>query len=126
MRDRDSRTRSGARAPGVERHDVARMAVLKRATPPAQNGDARFASGGHEGWTQTRRRDTWTSSGKAPPDKPALKPYRGKPAVRNFRGDGGNVGIMRSPLRASVLPDRGCVQIGRVVRRHLEGASAEK
>jgi hypothetical protein len=37
---------------------------------------------------------------------PALKPYRGKPAVRNFRGGDGNVGIIRSPLRAIVLPDR--------------------
>ena len=44
--------------------------------------------------------------GKAPLDKPALKPYRGKPAVRNFRGDDGNVGIIRSPVRAIALPDR--------------------
>ena len=44
--------------------------------------------------------------GKAPADKPALKPYRGKPAVRNFRGDDGNVGIIRSPVRAIALPDR--------------------
>ena len=28
---------------------------------------------------------------KAPSDKPALKPYWGKPAVRNFRGGAGNV-----------------------------------
>src|SRR5712692_2503263 len=77
-----------------------------RATPPAQNGDSRAASGGHEGWVQTMRRDTWTPCGKAPPDKPALKPYRGKPAVRNFRGDDGDVGIIRSPVRAIALPDR--------------------
>ena len=83
------------------------MAVLTRATPPAQNGDSVSASGGHEGWTQTMRRDTWTSRGKAPPDRPALKPYRGKPAVRNFRGDDGDVGIIRSPVRAIALPDRG-------------------
>jgi hypothetical protein len=44
--------------------------------------------------------------GKAPADKPALKPYRGKPAVRNFRGDDGNVGIIRSLVRAIALPDR--------------------
>src|SRR6266581_8607134 len=37
---------------------------------------------------------------------PAFQPYWGKPAVRNDRGDRGNVGIMRSPLRASILPDR--------------------
>jgi len=48
---------------------------------------------------------TGTISGKASSDKPALKPYWGKPAVRNFRGDHGNVGIIRSPVRAMVLPD---------------------
>src|SRR5712692_8270014 len=31
----------------------------------------------------------------------------GKPAVRNDRGDGGNVGIIRSPLRATILLDCG-------------------
>ena len=45
------------------------------------------------------------AAGKAPADTPALKPYWGKPAVRNFRGDDGNVGIMRSSVRAIVLPD---------------------
>ena len=49
--------------------------------------------------------------GKAPADTPALKPYWGKPAVRNFRGDDGNVGIMRSPVRAIVLPDRAVNQL---------------
>src|ERR1700736_4325960 len=44
-------------------------------------------------------------TGKAASEIPALKPYRGKLAVRNFRGDDGNVGIIRSPLRAIVLPD---------------------
>jgi hypothetical protein len=43
---------------------------------------------------------------KALSDRPAFQPYWGKPAVRNDRGDGGNVGIIRSPLRATVLPDR--------------------
>src|ERR1700730_12330878 len=46
------------------------------------------------------------SSGQALSDKPALKPYWGKPAVRNFREGNGNVGIIRSPLRAIALPDR--------------------
>ena len=45
-------------------------------------------------------------AGKAPFDKPTLKPYWGKPAVRNFREDDGNVGIIRSPVRAIALPDR--------------------
>jgi hypothetical protein len=36
---------------------------------------------------------------------PAFQPYWGKPAVRNDREDRGNVGIMRSPIRASIPPD---------------------
>ena len=42
---------------------------------------------------------------KAPLGKPAFQLYWGKLAVRNDRGDRGNVGIIRSPLRASILPD---------------------
>jgi hypothetical protein len=37
---------------------------------------------------------------------PAFKPYWGKPTVRNFREGDGNVGIIRSPVRAIILPDR--------------------
>ena len=48
---------------------------------------------------------TCTRKGKAPTERPALEPYWGKPAVRNLRGDDGNVGIIRSPVRAIVLPD---------------------
>src|ERR1700686_1817065 len=35
---------------------------------------------------------------KALSDRPTFQPYWGKPAVRNDRGGGGNVGIIRSPL----------------------------
>jgi hypothetical protein len=35
-----------------------------------------------------------------------LKPYWGKPTVRNFREGDGNVGIIRSPVRAIALPNR--------------------
>ena len=49
---------------------------------------------------------TRSSLGQAPADRLTLKPYWGKPAVRNFRGGGGNVGIIRSPVRATALPDR--------------------
>ena len=42
---------------------------------------------------------------KALPEMPAFKPYWGEPTVRDFRGDDGNVGIIRSPVRAIVLPD---------------------
>ena len=59
-------------------------------------------------------------AGKAPSDSPALKPYRGKPAVRNFRGGNGNVGIIQSPVRAIALPDsRLYVRALRLVGRTL-------
>ena len=44
-------------------------------------------------------------SGKALSDRPALEPYRGKPAVRHLREGDGDGGIIRSPIRAIVLPD---------------------
>jgi len=34
-----------------------------------------------------------------------LKRYWGKPAVRDFREGDGDVGIIRSPVRAIALPD---------------------
>src|SRR5215510_7666278 len=37
---------------------------------------------------------------------PSFQPYWGKPAVRNDRGDRGDVGIIRSPVRASILSER--------------------
>src|SRR5215813_6058373 len=44
---------------------------------------------------------------------PSFQPYWGKPAVRNDRGDRGDVGIIRSPVRASILPDcGGCPAMG--------------
>jgi hypothetical protein len=69
----------------------------------------------HEGWTQTEREAAYagsrlkptSASGRPRLKKPAFQPYRGKPAVRNDRGDRGNVGIIRSPVRASILPDCG-------------------
>ena len=53
---------------------------------------------------------TGARAGKVAFDKPALEPYWGKLAVRNLRGDGGNVGIIRSPVRASILPDYGLMR----------------
>src|SRR5215472_475834 len=44
---------------------------------------------------------------------PSFQPYWGKPAVRNDKGDRGDVGIIRSPVRASILPDcGGCPAMG--------------
>jgi hypothetical protein len=48
---------------------------------------------------------TVLSAWQARSDRLALKPYWGKPAVRNFREGDGNVGIIRSPVRAIALPD---------------------
>ena len=48
-----------------------------------------------------------TMCGKVLSYMPAFQPYRGKPAVRNDREGRGNVGIIRSPVRASTLPDCG-------------------
>jgi hypothetical protein len=65
----------------------------------------------HERWMQTGGQGAYVGSRlkrsghlrKAPSEMPAFQPYRGKPAVRNDREDRGNVGIIRSPVRASNL-----------------------
>src|SRR6202790_118906 len=76
----------------------ARTEVLTGASSLTQSRESR--------WQQRARRTMANqSAGKAASDSPALKPYRGKPAVRNFRGGNGNVGIIRSPVRAIALPD---------------------
>ena len=53
------------------------------------------------GTVSTRARNRQARS-----DMLALKPYWGKPDVRNFREGDGNVGIIRSPISAIALPDR--------------------
>ncbi len=68
---------------------------------------------------------TVAAFGKARPDRLALKPYRGKPAVRNFREGDGDVGIIRSPVRAIALPDCRLQLVGEgIVLRHV-GRSVE-
>jgi len=84
--------------------EAARTEVFQRTTSPGTERGFDEGSGEHEGRWQTDRRDAPT--GKALSDQPALKPYWGKPAVRNFREGNGNVGIIRSPLRAIALPDQ--------------------
>jgi hypothetical protein len=68
---------------------------------------------------------TCTRKGKAPTERPALEPYWGKPAVRNLRGDDGNVGIIRSPVRAIVPPDRPrrALPAGRLVTQKHDSSS---
>ena len=73
---------------------------LLRPWTRAKGGDKLTGREGMPGAGLTNR-----SIRKVPFDMLALKPYWGKPAVRDFRGGDGNVGIIRSPLRAIVLPD---------------------
>jgi hypothetical protein len=96
--DRDSITRTGARAPGVERQDRSRGGAHQRIVPDSEQGITVTAG-------SARRTMANQTTGKASSDSPALKPYRGKLAVRNFRGGDGNVGIIRSPISAIALPD---------------------
>src|SRR3954467_4074549 len=88
------------------------MAVHHHGQRPGAVRDNRSDAEVHEGRRKTGRQQVYAGSrlkpltfGKAPPDSPAFQPYWGKPAVRNERGGRGNVGIIRSPVRASILPD---------------------
>src|SRR4051812_37651327 len=94
------------------------MAVHHHGRRPGAVRDNRPDPEVHEGRRQTGRQQAHAgsrlkplTSGKALPDRPAFQPYWGKPAVRNERGDRGNVGIIRSPVRASILPDSWRVSI---------------
>jgi hypothetical protein len=116
MSARDNRTRAGAKDPWgrealplAQRHAEALTRSGLRAWPPgrewtrAKGDDKRVAR-----WRTGRvsalsvRRD---AGRQVAPDRLALKPYWGKPTVRNFREGDGNVGIIRSPVRAIALPD---------------------
>src|SRR5580704_11294762 len=112
MTDRDRTTRTRARAPGVG-GVFHRMAVHDRvlrsdsertivATTKCTKGGCKLDGGRRMQGAGLSRR----SPRKAPLGQSAFQPYWGKLAVRNDRGDRGNVGIIRSPLRASILPDR--------------------
>src|SRR6266699_2828339 len=111
MTDRDTITRTRARAPGAE-EEIPFPVVRNRVCGPTQCGttvvSTKRTKGGCKPDVGRRMQGAGLScrrSGKAPLGKPAFQPYWGKPAVRNDRGDRGNVGIIRSPVRASILPD---------------------
>jgi hypothetical protein len=55
---------------------------------------------------------TGTVRRKVPSERLALKPYWGKPAVRNFREGDGNTGHHRSPIRVSPPGSQGPVISG--------------
>src|SRR5216684_7944305 len=112
----DNRTRSGAKDPWgraataactAARRSVGRVGLRAHAAVAArgrakgreqQRGTERMSGGDFNSWL------LW----KALTERLALKPYWGKPAVRNFREGDGNVGIIRSPIRAIALPDQSC------------------
>jgi hypothetical protein len=111
MTDRDTTTRTRARAPGVG-GVFHRMAVHDRvlrpdserttvATTKCTKSGCKLDGGRRMPGAGLSRR----SPRKAPLGQSAFQPYWGKLAVRNDRGDRGNVGIIRSPIRASILPD---------------------
>src|SRR5215813_9747686 len=95
--DWDSITRTGARAPGVERWIRSPGGVHQHLVPDTEQGIT-DVSQEHEGRWQT------SLLGRPRLTVGPWEPYRGKPAVRNFRGGDGNVGIIRSPVRAIALP----------------------
>src|SRR5664279_4639619 len=111
MTDRDTTTRTRARAPGVG-GVFHRMAVRDRvlrpdserttvATTKCTKSGCKLDGGRRMPGAGLSRQ----SPRKAPLGQSAFQPYWGKLAVRNDRGDRGNVGIIRSPIRASILPD---------------------
>src|SRR5215510_7307939 len=113
MTVRDSRTQARARTPGAE-DDPTSTTVRDRALGPTQCGISDVATKGHEGRTQTKYLPVYAGSrlklamcGKAPSEMSALQPYRGKPAVRNDRGDRGNVGIIEARSAPRSYPTLG-------------------
>src|SRR5260370_15913740 len=76
MMDRDTITRTGARAPGVGRSNRSHGGVALSHQPRHRARRFRLQT--------TRRTDAnqvLLAQGQAPSDKPALEPYWGKPAV---------------------------------------------
>src|ERR1700675_5127529 len=79
MMARDSITRTGARAPGVERLGPLARRCHTRASSLTQSREYTVKAVG-------TKDEGKPGFGKALSDIPALKPYRGKLAVRNFKG----------------------------------------
>src|SRR4029450_12581787 len=110
--DRDSTTRTGAKDPwGREGRPPAQRHVEASIVLDIEPGLLLWRKRA-KGRSKLRGSDRMPGAGlrlracrKALSDMLALKPYWGKPAVRNFRGGDGNVGIIRSPVRATAPLD---------------------
>src|SRR5262249_4998926 len=111
MMDWDRTTQTGARTPGVRavpgpilryrcglRSQTQCWGFFCGRLIDTKDGDkleAHFAHAGSELKRMAHR--------KVPSDMHIFQPYWGKPAVRNDREGRGNVGIIRSPVRATIL-----------------------
>ena len=129
MTDRDRTTRTRARTPGVVAQATSWRCAIGSCDPAQYgscDGTTKCTKGGCKpvvAMCMSGADLSGATAGKAPSERPALQPYRGKPAARNVRGDRGNVGIIRSPVRASILPDHlltsyASKQRGKAIPRH--------
>src|SRR6516162_7911356 len=116
MTVRDSRTQARARTPGAE-DDPTSTTVRDRALGPTQCGISDVATKCTKGGRKPKHLPVYAGSslklamsGKAPSEMSALQPYRGKPAVRNDRGDRGNVGIIEARSAPRSYPTAGGAQ----------------
>ena len=105
MMDRDTITRTGAKAPGVGRSNRSHGGVVLSKNLDTERGVFEATDDTNDGRKPSDAIEA--PRGQAPSDKPALEPYWGKPAVRNLREDDGNVGIIRSPVAPSSYPTTG-------------------
>src|SRR5712691_11896458 len=110
----DNRTRSGAKDPWGRAATAACTAARRSIGRVGLRAHAAVAARGRAKGRE-QQRGTERMSGvdfnswllwQALSERLALKPYWGKPAVRNFRGGDGDIGIIRSPVCAIALLDR--------------------
>src|SRR5262245_11198891 len=95
---------------GAPAHRVARLRTRYR----------RGQRGARRAEANRTTRAEFAVDGKAPSEIPAFQPDWRKSAVRNDRGDDGNGGIIRSPIRAIVLPDNSQHERNTTRQRRLE------
>src|SRR5215469_10219872 len=111
--DRDNITRTGARAPGVGRR---KSPEWRCSTERVSSDSERRVHAAAEGTKDGSKPDPCDGHAGSKLNRSMIRegpcligqPWsrtEGKPAVRNLREERGNVGIIRSPLRASLLPD---------------------
>src|SRR6266851_5292432 len=106
MMDRDTITRTGARAPGAKRQWPLERCVPAHRAPRLRTRKWCYRQRGARRTEANRALRRSRSRREGPSDIPAFQPDWGKPTVRNDRGDHGNGGIIRSPIRAMVLPGK--------------------